>query len=308
MNRIKIIKIKKLSVVLRILVGALFIASAILKYISIDTFDMYVFDHNLFSLSVTETLTRLLITAECVIGIMLVFNIYIRFAYYTVLALLAGFTIYLFLLPYLFDVEIDNCHCAGDAIVLNRTESIIKNIILIVCLMFVSIKFYIFRKWETYVTIALWTVIFTVFMIVQTPNYLYTVVHKEKIVVDVPLYELALLNSGKKEAFTDGKQIICMYATGCIYCQKTAAKLHSIMKNRQLPEEKIKAIFWTGSPDSVINNFFYDRNILIPEYTTFKIDTFLDIIHGHLPTILFSDDGAIVHSANYVTLNEKKTL
>ena len=142
-------------------------------------------------------------------------------------------------------------------------------------------------------------------MIVYAPSYLYTIIHKEKIEIDVPLYELALLNSGKKEEFSDGKQIICMYSVGCKYCKKTAAKLNSIMKNKQLPDDKIKAIFWAESPDSLIYNFFSDQKILLPEYTTFSVDTFLNITNGRMPVILFSDNGSIVHKANFVTLNEK---
>ena len=94
---------KHVSIVLRILVGAVFITSALLKYVSIDIFDLYIFDHNLFSVSITETLSRLLITAELVLGLLLIFNIHARLAYYSVVAFLAAFTLYLFLLPLLFD-------------------------------------------------------------------------------------------------------------------------------------------------------------------------------------------------------------
>jgi hypothetical protein len=239
---------------------------------------------------------------------MLVFNIYARLAYYTTLSFLVGFTIYLFLLPYLFDVDIENCHCFGEAIVLSRGESIVKNIFLLGCLVFVSPKFYNFKKWEIWVMVGLCVTLFAASMIIQTPNYLYTIVHKQKMEIDAPLYETALQNSGKHKDFTDGKQLICMYSVICKYCQKSAAKLHLIMKNNQLPEDKIKAVFWTGSPDSIIYNFFADQKIDLPEYTTFRVDTFLSITNGRMPLILFSDNGKIVHKANYITLNEKEIL
>ena len=299
---------KIVSAVLRIFVGLVFVASAILKYLSIDIFDLYVFEHNLFSTSVTETLTRLLITAELVLGIMLILNIFARLSYYAVLFFLAGFTIYLFLLPYFFDVDITNCHCFGNAIVLSRSESIGKNIILMVCLLFVSPKFYTFKKWEIWVAIAVSVIAFAVFMIVNTPNYLYTLVHKEKIQIDVPMYESALQNSGKEMAFTDGKQIICLYSISCKFCKRAAAKLHLIMKNNQLPEDKIKAVFWAGSPDSLVYNFYSEQKIPLPEYTVFRVDTFLTITDGHMPVLLFSDNGTIVHKANYITLNEKNVV
>jgi len=299
---------KTVSCILRIFVGLVFIASAISKYFAIDIFDLYVFEHNLFSISVTETLTRLLITAEFVLGILLIFNVYARIAYYAALALLGGFTIYLFLLPCFFDVDITNCHCFGKAIVLNRTESIIKNIILLVCLVFVSPKFYRFRKWETWVSVSVAVVAFAVFMVINTPNYLYTMIHKEKIQIDFPMYKSALSNSGKENEFTDGKQIICLYSASCKFCKRAAAKLHLIMKNNNLSEERVKAVFWSGSPDTTVNRFFSEQKIPLPEYTTFRVDTFLTITDGHMPVILFSDNGTIVRKANYITLSEKEVV
>ena len=297
---------KYLSAVLRIFVGLMFVASAVLKYFSIDIFDLYVFEHNLFSISVTETLTRLLITAELLIGILLIFNIKARITYYSALALLGGFTVYLFLLPYFFDVDITNCHCFGKAIVLSRTESITKNIILLVCLIFVSPKFSTFRKWETWFAMGLGVVSFAVFMVINTPNYLYIIVHREKTQIDAPLYKSALSNSGKEQEFTDGKQIICLYSVSCKFCKRAAAKLHLIMKNNHLSEDNVKAVFWGGSPDSLIHTFYSEQKIPLPEYTTFRVDTFLNITYGHMPVILFSDNGTIIRKSNYITLNEKE--
>ncbi len=296
------------SLILRIFVGLAFIASAILKYISIDIFDLYVYEHNLFSIPVTETLTRLLITAEFVLGIMLVAGIRVKLAYYTCICFLAGFTIYLFLLPYLFDVDINNCHCFGEAIIFTRTESIIKNIVLLVCLFFVSPKFSTPRKWETWVLVAISIVSFIVFMVVNAPNYIYTMVHKDKIQIDIPMYESALENSGQKEQFTDGKQIVCMYSAGCRYCKRSAEKLHLILKNNQLPEDRVKAIFWGGTPDSVITNFFTNQDIPVLEYITFRVDSFLAVTNGSMPVILYSDNGNIIQKADYLSLKDKDVI
>jgi len=296
---------KKVSFVLRILVGLAFMASAILKYISIEIFDLYIFEHNLFSISVTETLTRMLIAAELVLGIMLIFNICAKLAYYATLSLLVAFTLYLIILPCCFDVDITNCHCFGEAVIFNRTESIIKNIILLLCLLFVSPKFSTFRKWEIWILITLSIITLSILMLINAPNYLYSMVRKEKTQIDMPMYKSALLNSNKEEEFTHGKQLICMYSVGCKFCKRAALKLHLILKNNQLPEDNVKAVFWGGTPDSIVNKFFSEQRIPLPEYTTFRVDTFLFITDGRRPVILFSDNGTIVHSESYVTLSEK---
>jgi len=299
---------KYISTILRIIIGLVFVASAILKYISVDIFDLYIFEHNLFSAPVTETLTRVLIAAELALGILLIVNIHARLVYYSILFFLAGFTLYLLLLPLFFDVDMTNCHCFGSAIVLSRWESISKNLILLFLLIFVSPKFSIYKKWHTWAMIALGVVAFAVIMVINTPNYLYTIIYKDNIPVNIPVYESALLNSGKESAFTNGKQIICLYSTKCIYCKRTALKLHLILKNNQLPEDQVKAIFWSGTPDSVIQNFFSEQKIPELEYTTFRVDSFLNITSGSMPVLLFSDHGTIVQKANYISLNEKEVV
>ena len=296
---------KIVSLILRIFVGLVFMASAILKYISIDIFDLYVYEHNLFSIPVTETLTRLLITAELVLGVMLVAGIRFKWAYYTCICFLAGFTVYLFLLPYVFNVDISHCHCFGEAIVFNRTQSIVKNIALLACLLFVSPKFYTVRKWETWTLIAFSVVTFIVLIAINAPNYLYTMVHKDKIQIDVPMYESALENTGQKEHFTDGKQIICMYSVGCRYCKRSAKKMNLILNNSELSDEYVKAIFWGGTPDSTIAHFFADQNVPVLDYTTFRVDSFLAVTDGRMPVILFSDNGKIVRKADYLSLKDK---
>ena len=299
---------KYLSEGLRIFVGLVFVASAILKYISIDIFDLYVFEHELFSISITETLTRLLVTAELTLGILLISNIHTRFAYYCVIFFLSGFTLYLFLLPYLFEVDTVNCQCFGNALVLSRGESIAKNLILLLCLVFVSPKCFTIKKWHKWFMIVSGIALFIAFMVINAPNYLYTIVHKDKIQIDVPVYESALGNSGNEAKFTDGKQIICFYSVRCKFCQRAAQKLHLILKRHQLSEDQVKVVFLSSTPDSLIALFFYNQKIPPIEYTTFRVDTFLRITSGSMPVLLFSDNGTIVQKANYVTLNEKEVV
>ena len=188
------------------------------------------------------------------------------------------------------------------------TSAILKCISLDIFDLFVSPKFSIHRKWETWVIIALSVVTLILFMIINAPNYLYAIVNKEKIELNVPLYESALSNSGKEKEFTDGKQLICMYSVGCGYCKRSAIKLHLILKNNHLSEDNVKAIFMGTPSDSLVHNFFMEQKVLPLEYTTFRMDTFLTITDGMRPVILFSDKGNIVHKASYITLHEKEVV
>ena len=295
---------KTVSLVLRIIVGAIFIASAVLKYISIDVFDLYVYEHNLFSVDVTETLTRLLIAAEFVLGLMLIIGVYFRLAYYLTFTFLVGFTIYLFLLPYFFDVDISNCHCFGEAIVFTRTQSILKNIFLIICLLFISPHFFKLKKWDKWAFLSACSLSLIAVFVIYAPNYLYNMVYKNKLKIDTELYREAINNYGETDNFASGKQIVCLYSTHCQYCKKAAMKMHLILKNNNLPEDNVKAIFWAGVNDSIVNDFFAKQNVPPLEYSAFRVDTFLAITNGKMPIILFSDNGEIVKTADYISLKE----
>ncbi len=119
---------------LTFVVGATFIVSSIMKLQSIETFELYIFSFNLFSLNLSALIARLVIGVELAMGVGYLANIYHKQLYYTIFASLIGFTLFLF---YLIVVgREDNCHCFGDIVHITPAESILKNIVLIVLLHF----------------------------------------------------------------------------------------------------------------------------------------------------------------------------
>lgn len=127
----------------RILLSILFVFSAISKYISLPFFDGMVaefligpdyFDHPT-SMFWTQVLTRVLITAELVLGIAVLQNKWYRNVILPAIGVtLIFFTIHLFMdsfsKPNGF-IE-GNCGCFGDVLPMTNLESIIKNVIAII--------------------------------------------------------------------------------------------------------------------------------------------------------------------------------
>lgn len=293
------------SHILRVCIGGVFVASAVLKYMSIDIFDLYIYEHNLFNLAISSTLTRLLIAAELVLGIFLITNIYIRFTRMLTYVFLIGFTIYLFLQPYLFDVQLENCFCFGDKIILNHTQSIIKNILLMLLLFFVNVNFYNHKKYELLVAVAI-TILSTVgFLVIDAPDYLYKKIHNSEVRINKELYDKTLKENEKFESFSEDKLIIAMYSHQCKYCGNSAMKIDKVMKRNHIPADKFKCVFWDTADSTEIYDFYTSHTITPLEYTKFSIDYFLEITHGQMPVILFSDNGNIVKSVHYVGLTEK---
>ena len=302
----KLIQNKYVSHSVRILIGCVFIASAVLKYIAIDVFDLYIYEHALFNLNLTATLTRLLIAAECALGILLITNIYIRFTYIITFLFLIGFTIYLVLQPFLFDVSLENCYCFGDKIVLNHTQSIVKNIILMLFLLLININFYKKKSYEFWIFILIACASMFGFMLISAPDYLYSKIHDTEVRIDVPLFDTALKSTGRYEDFIHGRKIVCMYSDKCKYCKKSASKLDKIMKQNQIDESYMKCVFWNLSDSTHIHAFYKDNRIEPIDYVIFPVDTFLTITKGKMPLILFLEEGCVKKSVNYTGISEKE--
>ncbi len=120
---------------IRILLGLMFIASAVMKVLSLDTFVIYVYSFKIFSFVLTEIAARLLIAFEMVLGLLLITKEKYKWTWWTATGLMAAFTLFLIYVSIFRNDE--NCHCFGDIIEVKPWVSIIKNVALLGVLMLV---------------------------------------------------------------------------------------------------------------------------------------------------------------------------
>ena len=111
---------------IRILLGLMFIASAIMKLLSIDSLILYVFSFQIMSFVMTEIACRLLIGVEILLGIMLILKFRYKWIWWITMGMMIGFT--LFLVHTAIFRNDDNCHCFGDIIEVKPLVSIFKNL------------------------------------------------------------------------------------------------------------------------------------------------------------------------------------
>lgn len=120
--------------IVRMLLGLLFIASAIMKLLSIDTFQTYVLSFDIIGFTLTEIAARLLIAAELVVGALLLLKIHYRLGWWAAALMTAGFTLFLgYVLLFRQD---SNCHCFGDIIEVQPLHSVFKNVGILLLLAF----------------------------------------------------------------------------------------------------------------------------------------------------------------------------
>ena len=120
------------SKLINIGVGSVFIIAAILKLISIDEFEIYIYSFNILSFLLTTFVSRIIIAAEFALGLLLILNRNCKFIRRVTLIVLASFTLFL-IYAAIFRHD-SNCHCFGELVELSPLESIIKNLVMMALL------------------------------------------------------------------------------------------------------------------------------------------------------------------------------
>ena len=129
--------------VLKVLLGLVFIVSAVLKVVDMDRFEIYVYSYHFFSLNFSFIVARLAIILELVLGIGLVSHTLHKMYWWGSMAMLGGYTL---LLIYALTLgRTDSCHCFGDFLQLDPKQSLIKNGVLMLFFLLI----YRMESWKT---------------------------------------------------------------------------------------------------------------------------------------------------------------
>ena len=120
------------ALILRLLLGGLFVVSAVAKWIDMDHFEVHVFSYQLLPLNVSFIVARLIVVAELLVGIGLLSNVWHRLVNLCTLLMLVAFTLFL---GYAYAIgRTDSCQCMGPLLDFDPAQSILKNLVLLLLL------------------------------------------------------------------------------------------------------------------------------------------------------------------------------
>lgn len=270
------------GLVLRLLLGVVFVLSAAAKLWSIDQFELYVFSYGFFSLNLTFILVRLCIGAELALGVLMLAGWLRHNVLKATLALLFFFSLFLCYAALI--GRDDSCQCFGQMADMPPAVSLLKNAILI-ALTLLCIK--LSRKKETrrshiWLAIAATAACMTVPFVVSVPdNWMFGSAeerYNKEVFDEVMNRELA------PQQPREGQKIIAFVTPGCPYCRMARQKLDYIVKRNHLAEE----------------------DVIYVEPIDIGTDTFLKITYGARPLILLTDNGEVAMTFHYRNINEKK--
>lgn len=285
---------------LKVLLGLMFIVSAILKVVDMDKFEIYIYSYHFLSLNVSSIIARLAIIIELVLGIGLISHTLHKVYWWGSMLMLLGYT---FLLIYAIHLgRTDSCHCFGDYLQLDPKQSLIKNGVLIVLLL----SIYKMESWKTpfrWLVLCLAIMAASIGVFVASPPDILTSDSDPEQNLQVELFG-AMLDDAPLDSLNlkEGKQVVCFFSTGCEYCQMAARKISLMQQFNGFPEERITYLFM-GDKEGVEK--FYEqsaseryRDVLYPDARMLKA------VDGKLPTIVFMEDGRVVHEYGFRNMDE----
>ena len=290
-----------IKTIIRLLLGAFFIGTAVLKLLSIDNFEVYIYSFGLCSYTWTTFFSRLLIFIELLIGISLILKIYFKQIWWFTILMMAGFTLFLVYAAIFRDDS--NCHCFGDLIELNPTQSIVKNIITLAFLFLIKNEKShdykpVLKKW----LIALTIVVTLVVSFVLLPmDVIYNKIYSEKENVNT----VAFYESMSDSTFVDlqhGRYLINYALAGCKYCRIGAEKLTMMVDRHGIPHDRVKFII--GGSDEAISRFIELTGTSDYEYWKIPAPKFMAITYGKFPLYVFIEDGNVIKAGDFRMIDD----
>lgn len=289
--------------ILRILIGAFFITTAILKLLSLDSFEIYIYSFNLFSFDLCGIIARLVIAGEMLLGTLLISKILYKQAWWLTMLMLMGFTLFLIYVA-IFRHD-TNCHCMGDVVQLNPAWSIVKNIITMALLLLIrNEKDYHFRG-KVAVGVTLLIASLGVPFILFPTDAAYNLILKSDNAVDEKRFDQFLQDSLAQTLHIDqGNYVLGYLSSGCKYCKLSGQKINTMVENNQLDTNKIIILIW-GS-DKSIEKFKKETGATHFRYAKIDPVEAIQIVNGQFPTYVFVKNGKIVNAADLRGLNDKQ--
>ena len=291
-----------LKFVLRILLGGFFIATAVMKLLSLENFEIYIYSFNIFSFALSALVARAVIALELLLGALLIAKIQYKKTWWLTMAMLLGFSL---LLVYVAIFRHDsNCHCMGDVVQLNPTISIVKNLIMMALLMLVGKESDYVFKGKVAVGIAILVAAIAVPYALFPTDSVYALFSKDKKVLNEQNFNAFMQDSLTQTLNVDeGNYIFGYVAAGCQYCKLGTRKLKSIVDKHDLDNSKIVYFIW-GKED-MIADFKKETEATTFRYAEIGPIQSIQITNGAFPTFVFVQNGKIVKVADLKGLDEK---
>lgn len=294
---------KLVQLILRILLGLVFIFSGLTKLFPIEYFEVLLVKNHILNWFLAPYIARLFIGLELTIGILLILGTRIKFTLYMAISLLLVFTGYL-LWSYIFQGNSENCGCFGTFLIMSPLEAIIKNVVMIGIgvVLFVSKTQNGFEVPLSTICLVTLSCLAAPFVINNISETTVNVRDKEALNFHLDIGSIADSSNVKQVSLLKkGKHIIGFLSYACTHCRMAAAKAQAIRSNNStLPISFIMA-------GNLVNKeiFFKQSMSYAVPYIHITDDAFLRITGGEFPVFYFLENDTVkLRRFGHIELNQ----
>jgi len=277
--------LKKASIILRILLGSLFLFSGIVKLYPIEPFELLFVDIGITSWSFSPVFARIIIGIEIFIGLLFIFQFRPKVTALTALAVLLFFTAYLIYII-ITEGNDSNCGCLGQLLPMTPLQSIGKNaVLLIACSLLLWKGKAISFQWKPLLVAIPLITAFSLPFILNPMNLTDYSASSNEMVLDLKrLPEIKVENTVVN--LKEGEKIVAFLALFCEHCKYAAQKLSVLNKKPQAPE--IYLILY--GEEEKLSDFLNETKANFP-YVLFNNPDFFTLTGGVFPSIFYLKDG-----------------
>ena len=320
------------TTVLRILLGLFFCVSAVLKLVSVDDFELYIFSFGFAAFDLCSLAARAVIIGEMILGLGLISGWWHNFVNSVTAALLVGFSGFLIWRMSVGDEG--SCHCFGILVEMNPAQSLLKNAVALAVLAFAwsrptelfaarhddtsgdrvpeagepsrtGAQRFAARLYRHKGTVAgvISAVAALAILIINPPDLWFRWTRGESDDLNVSEFRRYADSTG----VSSGRKVVCFYSINCEHCRRCAAKMAGIIRRNAIPEESVFCFFMQEYVDmtEAVSIFFdnYGEGLHLPYHWIYPL-RFIPLTNGAMPLVCLFDDGRLIKEYDRLTIDE----
>lgn len=283
----------------RFVLGVVFVASALLKMISLTNFELYLFSFGIGSFDTCSLFARLLIIGEAVLGFWIATGFARKWSNALTAFVLAAFS--LFLVRNLLVGDNRSCNCFGSLIQTPPGVSLVKNAVMAIVLAVAWTKGNLISKVRSR-HLLLAAVIVTASVFTLSPPDMYFRRNADR--------EVNLSHSQWEDVVRDyslpGKRIVCLFSTQCQHCINCVSKISGFVSRGECDESSVYEFFLRTTDDpmeTMITDFNGEFDF---QHDILPADIFISLTNGAFPIVLLTEDGRVVREYDYFSIDEQE--
>lgn len=278
-------RMKIIYLILRILFGIVFIASAALKLFPVEAFELVLIKQVGFSWELAPLFSRLIILFEFILGLAIAFGFKLKQTMIASLTMLLFFTVFL-VYQMVIGAGDENCGCFGVLIPMDAPTSIAKNLILLGWSVFLIWKLNWNYKWRySWVNLVFGTIaIPALFLVLPLPS----VDMDQESTIEGELIQ-TLSDTHSWDLKEDQKLIIVMMAK-CVHCKQLASLLSTLDKEKAA--DQLRILVYGKEED--VQDFLEKTGIDSFDVRKSSSRSLLQAINGTFPSAILVRNGEII--------------